>query len=860
MEEWVENVNDVCQKVDDILNDRIKPEELDEYGQKLDKKALEKMAAREAKKAKEEAERREKQLRGRDGPGDKENYVNFCRKCRVEYTLPTETCVRCGGKTVTFQERREELLGMVDKYKEAKSRKQERKKKWEMWKKTQAIFWKKTATNYEKWEYFTDSEDEFEQLEKNAPPVLPTNDPNFRAMEADLEKRNRDRRQRAKLANDLKKKGNDLLKKKMYDRAIQVYTEGIEVFRNNRYLWSNRALAHLKRGDFQLAIDDCTKMLEYAELMENGYLESKDVNFKFFSRRALGHQGLKKYDLALADIENALKLYPDDQAAQETKKEIVAKIDSTAKLEQLEKKIAEEDLSKAFNENQRKSKEEIDRYLALVEKLEEKDTKEQVTGFDYFKLKDLVTDKQLKLYFFKMKGLDAIKKVLKADAYSVVSGSEKLNFLTFAKCLCEEDALYCDTLVENMFVRNIIKKIMKTLEELFPNNAEKQDDCEAKEEDKTDSTNPSQPQEPASNEKDKSDRAPIDLDEERKKRIEEMYDYKMVELEDLFEMLIMMTENRSVRAYLRDKSHLLLPTFKIIHENVVPKVDREYSVLSSILSFYSNLCMQDVTIKNTEIRDAFILEYIPFVFSFSAKVLSKPANKFLCLKNSCLAFVVNLSTEKKFREHALNKIVTFEGLNKDKKNVIVKEDDFNHVAYFFQSLGICWSTLYNRTSKGELKEHQNFVTKFYEHSTGLLINLFFQLTDKSVVAHMQSHFRRWRLDVVSVDILHNCLKFKLNMGILLNRFINVVAKLGFEDTQENKEKMLYVICELANLFKDDTEENKDFFTDAIRFLASMLQEKRVIGQTAVELTLKKAKGFNAHLRKILAKESNSIMR
>jgi hypothetical protein len=37
-----------------------------------------------------------------------------------------------------------------------------------MWRKTKAIFWKKTATDYSKWDYFTDSEDEFEELEKKA--------------------------------------------------------------------------------------------------------------------------------------------------------------------------------------------------------------------------------------------------------------------------------------------------------------------------------------------------------------------------------------------------------------------------------------------------------------------------------------------------------------------------------------------------------------------------------------------------------------------------------------------------------------------------------------------------------------------
>lgn len=46
------------------------------------------------------------------------------------------------------------------------------------------MLWKKTSNNYSKWDYFTDSE---EEEEKNSEPILPKNDPNFQAMEKDLE-------------------------------------------------------------------------------------------------------------------------------------------------------------------------------------------------------------------------------------------------------------------------------------------------------------------------------------------------------------------------------------------------------------------------------------------------------------------------------------------------------------------------------------------------------------------------------------------------------------------------------------------------------------------------------------------------
>lgn len=51
-----------------------------------------------------------------------------------------------------------------------------------MWQKTQAMVWKKNSVNYNKWEYFlSDSEEEVEKE-----PILPKNDPNFKALEIDL--------------------------------------------------------------------------------------------------------------------------------------------------------------------------------------------------------------------------------------------------------------------------------------------------------------------------------------------------------------------------------------------------------------------------------------------------------------------------------------------------------------------------------------------------------------------------------------------------------------------------------------------------------------------------------------------------
>jgi len=152
-------------------------------------------AAKKRKEFKEKKIMREKQelqdkiIRGTKGKGEKDNYKYWCRKCEVEYTCESPKCFHCGKATLTREERKKELEEMVDVYKKKKDKRNERKHKWEMWKKTKNIFWKKTATDYSKWEYFTESEDDMEEAEKNAKPIVPENDPQFKALELDMEQR-----------------------------------------------------------------------------------------------------------------------------------------------------------------------------------------------------------------------------------------------------------------------------------------------------------------------------------------------------------------------------------------------------------------------------------------------------------------------------------------------------------------------------------------------------------------------------------------------------------------------------------------------------------------------------------------------
>lgn len=272
LDEFISKVDEAHAQILALSKDEISLEEVDAKQKKME----------EQKKLKEnlirqkQFEEDEKIRRGQSGKGEGDNYVNFCRNCFVEYALYTPVCYHCNKNTMTREERRDQLKSKVEEYKKKKASKDERKSKWENWRKTQAIYWKKSSTNYSKWDYFTSSEEE----DANQEPILPKNDPNFLAMEKDLEQRMKKKEEDRKVALEMKAEGNDFLAKRDYFKAIESYTVGMQRMRDMKELYTNRALAYMKLGNYEKCIEDCSYMLEFTEIFEKGYEKSANLCLK----------------------------------------------------------------------------------------------------------------------------------------------------------------------------------------------------------------------------------------------------------------------------------------------------------------------------------------------------------------------------------------------------------------------------------------------------------------------------------------------------------------------------------------------------------------------------------------------------
>ena len=106
------------------------------------------------------------------------------------------------------------------------------------------MFYKKTSTNYRKWDVFESSEEEINEDDQE--PIVPENDPAFKAMEQDFEDRGKRRRRDKKKAVAFKDKGNDCMKRGLYKSANKHYSDAIESCRDMLLLYTNRALARLR--------------------------------------------------------------------------------------------------------------------------------------------------------------------------------------------------------------------------------------------------------------------------------------------------------------------------------------------------------------------------------------------------------------------------------------------------------------------------------------------------------------------------------------------------------------------------------------------------------------------------------------
>ncbi|XP_032212516.1 tetratricopeptide repeat protein 12 isoform X1 [Mustela erminea] len=123
------------------------------------------------------------------------------------------------------------------------------------------------------------------------------------SMELDARERARRRRENKVLADALKEKGNEAFARGDYEAAIVCYSEGLDKLKDMKVLYTNRAQAYLKLGDYQKAVVDCEWALKCDEKCTKAY---------FHMGKA--HLALKNYSVARECYQKISEINPQLQA------------------------------------------------------------------------------------------------------------------------------------------------------------------------------------------------------------------------------------------------------------------------------------------------------------------------------------------------------------------------------------------------------------------------------------------------------------------------------------------------------------------------------------------------------------------
>ncbi|KAJ9582179.1 hypothetical protein L9F63_003478, partial [Diploptera punctata] len=100
---------------------------------------------------------------------------------------------------------------------------------------------------------------------------------------------------------ELKEKGNECVRKKIYEESILHYSLAIKLDPNNYSLYSNRSLAFLKIQHFYFAMQDAKETIRLKPDWAKGYFRKAEVEFCTF-----------RFSEALLSYQQALQLQPND--------------------------------------------------------------------------------------------------------------------------------------------------------------------------------------------------------------------------------------------------------------------------------------------------------------------------------------------------------------------------------------------------------------------------------------------------------------------------------------------------------------------------------------------------------------------
>ena len=189
---------------------------------------------------------------------------------------------------------------------------------------------KQRATDYDAWDLWTPSDDETDPWMKYTP-----ENPAFKAMEADIDKRHAAQVRARQTAHRKREEGNDAFRAGQFAEALKCYELGLEADKRSLELHGNAAMAAIKCEMFVQCIDHATKACELAEfLLET---PAHPTAIKCLQRRAAARLQLSHYKDALNDLSLAHRRDPGNAEVEKRLKEANAMYEEARKEKEVER-------------------------------------------------------------------------------------------------------------------------------------------------------------------------------------------------------------------------------------------------------------------------------------------------------------------------------------------------------------------------------------------------------------------------------------------------------------------------------------------------------------------------------------------
>ncbi|SOV10855.1 TPR domain containing protein [Plasmodium sp. gorilla clade G2] len=313
IEDFLQRVEDVSNKINGLIKGTISVEELDKEEKKL---WLEKRIKEIKEEEKKEYEKK-RFLMGIEGKGNEDNYLFFCSFCFVLYNYDLTNCVRCNKKVISKEQRKKDINDKLQKYKILKNKRNIRRNRWNTYLKEQEKnkIKYKNSINYEKWNHYEPSSDSFDEDEKNL--CLPRNNEQFKILETKLNQDLQKKKDRQQVAYSMKIKGNEYFKQKKYIHAIECYKNGLNLCKDYLDLYVNLALCQIKIYQYENAIINCNQVIQYYDTFKTDLKINLSIIFKGYARKALALFKLFQFKESSINFNLASQFNKNDQQVNE---------------------------------------------------------------------------------------------------------------------------------------------------------------------------------------------------------------------------------------------------------------------------------------------------------------------------------------------------------------------------------------------------------------------------------------------------------------------------------------------------------------------------------------------------------------